>query len=969
MIEGIVVFWNGRYGFIDNDGGSSMFFHKSSIDKPGSVGLLSNVSFTTAVRKKGKHQGKLYADSVKKISSPVLSGFKRYAGKIIKWSRYNGLIESPQLEKKITLHATRKLFKSDIFTNGDVIVFSPVKDRKYSNRLFALFAYKLGREEDTAFLQELYGDSQILEVSEHLNKILEANRSRTIEEEFLLNVTKIGFIETLYDYRQLVSVIKEFQSNGFMPRLKHLRQYCPQKFQIQLWEEKVLNEFDRELLCDYFHRSSADAKRNLASNNFPISDRKIVYQFHFSQLKKDGKLNSLNNDVKTLLDLIVRNIETSDDEIAFEVIEYLKGILRPGEMVELWNKRYVANLPDQYIIDHFNVKELIKLDLKGPFITEKKHIIIGIYERYVLDYVQGSSSDDLFELIRNLLHLQKLSTSDYSRLITFLREKLGVDQKFIMLAFGLEELIEDEVIVESCFGAAEEFFKIKFLNGIEEEPNKWMSLKSNLKTYNVNLENLVHFACNYKWNTLLSPTEIEPPSDNYSFSFFHELRQYVLEKDQLRTIADAIYDSVEYCSVVHLRLWLYNYVDDDRFDYIGFRREYVKLTHKEKLRYRNRATVTQRIELEDFEMKEVKPCTSFSEVRPGLKIYDARLENLYFFKSYLVLRREDSSVTMRYKSEKASRGLNRVPLRSELNKIAFAIEVNVNNNEIIDISGLDDLFSRILTRNIEKVLGKVGSPAQGKLHPEDPSYTEDIKLKKQVVDYLNESYEENIPPLEVYEPKSDWRRLDSTSKIDDYELTRLYSFRSSNGIAIVWENIDFTHDRATYIFKCLKENHTSQISKIACAISGYTQFRSTLIKNDEAEELRIFKNDLGFIASIRKQRGKEGAFENWKSKLKSHIEAEPPELPSPDELELLENWDPPFEHPPRPERAGGYGNQSSSSRGYTRKPKSVDTNDIPYSDVSENGIQLDSDQPVRNKRRKKVLEALKEFNEFFNPIG
>ncbi len=44
--------------------------------------------------------------------------------------------------------------------------------------------------------------------------------------------------------------------------------------------------------------------------------------------------------------------------------------------------------------------------------------------------------------------------------------------------------------------------------------------------------------------------------------------------------------------------------------------------------------------------------------------------------------------------------------------------------------------------------------------------------------------------------------MDENSGIDSYEKTGLYSIEIGNEYTIIWENIDLTFDRATYVFKC-----------------------------------------------------------------------------------------------------------------------------------------------------------------------
>jgi hypothetical protein len=132
----------------------------------------------------------------------------------------------------------------------------------------------------------------------------------------------------------------------------------------------------------------------------------------------------------------------------------------------------------------------------------------------------------------------------------------------------------------------------------------------------------------------------------------------------------------------------------------------------------------------------------------------------------------------------------------------------------------------------------------------------------------------------------------------------LYTLDLPDDMAIICENIDFTLDRATYVFKTSKANYHSQIERIRNAIAMYAQFRSTLIhKSTVDENHEIFKNSFGFVKSIRKNRGRKEAFSNWKRNLLRALNMPTPILPSNEEIENLIDWSLEIYHAsPQPKR-------------------------------------------------------------------
>lgn len=297
------------------------------------------------------------------------------------------------------------------------------------------------------------------------------------------------------------------------------------------------------------------------------------------------------------------------------------------------------------------------------------------------------------------------------------------------------------------------------------------------------------------------------------------------------------------------------------------------------------------------ESAQVIPCTDYKILDDSNKQYNAFLYNIYFSNGKYMLRKEDGSYTETFNEQYSSSGLNRIPVNSEYNSVSFIFVVS-GNNLIVKVTGLSEMLLSFHTGQIEDSLGIVVDITD--LNIENISYAEDWKLRKEIIDYLNEAQYDMYKPIVVPEPKNYFRRLDEYSDIDWFELTMLFVIKTEDGFGIIWENIDLTEDRASYVFKSMSENLSEQLDKIADSIKTLAQFRSSLISNKEHEYdrkmLSLFKNNLGYTGTIRKKRGKNKPFGDWLNKIETLLSCAIPAIPSEAELIELKKWNPKIQH-------------------------------------------------------------------------
>ncbi len=965
---GNIIYWNPTfgYGFIEcQELSSNVFFHKSNCIYEG-LQLFDNVSFQTSIANSKKHKGKKVAIEINLIER---GNFKKYdlrIGTIQNWNGKFGFIDYPTDGKKIFLFHTR-LLNSKNLQNDDLVIFNPIVSTKDTTQLFAFFAYPISIEKDVRFLISQYDKYQIPVLKDYILSISNDNELPLLER-FELELMNLGLISTSGDYLNLVDLLKRHSKDfSFTAAYDLLSKYVSATYLIQLWESDIIKVYDIDKINEYFVRANANTKRVIIQK-VTETDKDVIIDSYFLYLKSLNKLESINNDLKTFLDIIYRNEETRTKSLYENVKQHLLSTLTPDELIDLWLHDYIDALSEGFVVDNFNIGDknsikllLLRKDENGK--PKYAELMSKIYEQYFMDIARGNL--DFEEEYPNLVKYLKIFEDEfedrYVEIIDILQKTLTTYQQFVLWVLGINIEFDAYSFVQQNIEVINHYYRLKFtlryLNEIENIDNQ-----SLLDLVYIDLIGLKDFAINYKWNEVIYLTNIIEREEIHSFlndviDYNSKCKKYF----DIFDLADAIYNSIEKYNEAHIRLWLYDYLTDKKYyNYVGFRAYFKKLSNKERSYFRNKTNEKDFDEIIEQEISEVKPCTDFEQNTEITKTYNALVENVYFSNGFIKLRLENRGYTEQFPQEYSSTGLNRIPARHYLNKIPF--KISVESNKIVEVKGLDALFTLIHTGEIEKALGTVIEGNER--NSQNYTYTEDWQLRKQVIDYLNVNQDKNIETTIVNEPKNMYRRLDEKSGIDNFEKTELFTIKNENKneYAIVWENIDLSEDRATYIFKCLKENHSVQIRKIADAIASLAQFRSTLSSAKDENELYIFKNNFGFITSIRKQRGKNKPFSNWLEKLENALIQQIPELPTAEELEELKNWTPNIPHTARINRSIHTNYKSSA----VIKEKDLAKTDIfTRQEQNNDDEQMKKTNKIHNDDKLLLLNTLKIFNQYF----
>jgi hypothetical protein len=884
--EGEIIFWNRKFGFIKIfNSDKCYYFNKKSLgNQYADVNLLDKVSFNIEEVREGVHIGKFNAAQLAFIEKGDFSEHQRTIGRMINWNGRYGFLESPQLDREVILFSTRLIKTKKKLNSGDYLILSPVKSSKNKDQLFAFFAYPLEDERDIAFLQEQKKLYQNNPVRETIINIVRSLDDRPVDIKFKTELAEL--VNTLKEnlFPSLKILIKQYKEEyKFTPSFSLLKEYLTDFYLVQLWEYGIIKGYDLETMITYFCNSSADTKRAII-NRFPLVDKLKILKYYFEHFIKNKISKKANNELKTFLGIVYRNQDTREIEIYKEAKQHIFSRLYPQELISLWIRGYIEDLPEKFVVDNFNFDDIKSIYERG---TNYAGIIKKILENYLLSFHGQTNFDVEYpKLIKYLNIYKEIFNTDFEKILKASFVQLENYQKFILWIFEPTFPFDGHSFFEDNWSDLDLYFLLKYL--IKED----VDFKADIINIanSITEDKIIEYVEINPWNEVIKPVNQDNQNEFFIkdvMAFTHKFKRNDIS---VKTICEIIYDAIPYYSVDHLRLWLYSYVKDNRFSYVGYRGKFKELTFDEMKLFRDRGDSKILAEIVEGEMQEVEPCLNYIQKGKDITIYKAHVENIYFMKGSLKLRRENSIYTNVYYEEFSSTGLNRIPKSSEYSTIQFTI--TVVKNDIKEIDGLDEFFSMIQSGLIQKALVVVGANHPSDHENKESSYVEDWNLRKNILSYLEEQQFSNYAPTIVNEPKKYYnsRRSDKNPLVDFSEKTILYTIQTPDGFGIVWENIDFTEDRSTYIFKATNETYLSQIKKIADAIVTYYHLRSTLISASEDENLDVFRHNLGFIAKINKQRGKNLSFDNWKGKLQNHLLRPIHKVPEIEQIQILQFW-------------------------------------------------------------------------------
>jgi hypothetical protein len=886
---GQIVYWNGHFGFIKPElGGDSVFFHKTAIDPNYEwVVLLDWVRYTHGLSKQLKHIGEPQAFNVSFLKNGDFNEFSspRTIGKLTRWNGKNGLIKSPEYEKPIVFYPTRlvKRTSSKIHIQEEnLFVLAPVKSSKNPSDLFAFFAYPLEAEWDASFLaskRNLWPEDTERQLSK-----LEATTLST-EEQFINKLNRLTKLSKRNEneYPEVVNLLNEFKRKGYHPPISLLDELLPEHTLIMLWENSIINGYVPQKAIQYFLKADAGTKRFII-HRFKSEDKKRALLEYFSLIQRKKQTRYLNNNLKTFLDILYRNEASADLQIYEEVKPHLLSNLSEKDLTELYLKGYLDDLPPDYLFLTDKIEDL-KSFLRGSY--KSKHLARQMLENYLVPFATMDSFKGEKKFIDFLwIYHEHFSSDAFSKIIKEITINFKKEDLFVLWLY----LPREDFDFDGHHYFANEwqiinpFFLLRYFLLFEKEVDK-----KHPSHALISQESLIHFGTTVNWSSLIEP--VHKYDEEYSFLWMVEeyIARYNRNDIAPNPISEAIFESMTKYNIHHVRMWIYGYTAQDHFSYVGYREIFRQLDKGEQNLFAEKAKPIIKKSLRLVEVEEVEPCINPTVLPNGKRRYIATAANFHFGEYQLRLRDENEAFTAAFPEPFSSPAYNRISKKSLFFQ-KFKFEVITKNGKILKISGLENFFLAFQVEKVKKILSST-DPKNTKMvsTPSRSSYVEDLLLRKKVIKYLIKNQTTDVPLEPVAEPQNWYRRLKNSTK-DKYEKAMLFTISSKEGYTIVWENIDFSDDRATYIFRSSKDNLPKQIQKIKSAIQTLGNFRSTLTRKDNDGMLKLFRNNYGFVKKIKKKRGKLWSFQDWHEKFIQASHLEVPALPTKEEDEMLEIW-------------------------------------------------------------------------------
>lgn len=954
---GEVVFFNGKYGFIRLADERTVFFPATAADTitRQRLRLLDQVSCEISTVTQGLHTGKLIAGRVQRLAAGEPARYQRVVGVLNHQNERSGRVHSPQLSKEVLLFYNRLLDRNAQLTNGELVVFNPVVSSKNAQELFAFFAYPLRQEQDIDFLREQLDASQLPGIQARLDQLQVKAPELSPAEKFAVGLRQLGPVQSLVKYQQLAELIQIAVRAGYQPDIARLRHVVTPVYQIMLWDNQLVADYLPEVMTDYFMRASADRKREIATRLTTAQRRPLLEQF-VQQLAPHGRrITRVNNSLKTCLDIIYRSAETRDAELYQQLVGLLE--VSPEDGRQLLAQGYIAHLPPSSVAPVDSQKPSAAWLQRHEAEKHPQRDLAAFYQEEML----GADTEDEAGQLRLALVgklLKEFCPEQAAAFFAFYWPRLSPKQQLILWTVEVgPELPNPEGIYAELGASLSVFFRLRYyLRQPAASPAE----------HEVAVAEVARFASFYYQHELveiireLTPKDAVLPSRPY-YRLLDELDELAGRWPGLWDMEEAalaIYQAIPPYQPAHIRLYLSDRVPSEIGDFYGYREPFRLLNTFEKQLLRQRFNRSGQAE-EVYKLKlEVTPCETY-ELSGAVYRYTAFLENIFFGTGSICLRMADGTFTIPYKgdavSEKADLGINRLPIDSIYSEVPITIWVE--GERIIRTENLAALFDLIQEEQIAFVFQK-RPPTDSDSSPQTEAYAEDWQLRSEVIHYLKEN---SLAEYEVTEPRNYFRRLDIESVADEYEKTSLFIIPTADGLGIVWENMDFSEDRSTYVFKARPEELEEQVARLKLAISSYALWRSALTSQQVGDNPRIFRNYFGFLARIRKRRGRNQSFDHWHERLQNMLARPVPLRPS------AEEWEQARHSPLSSGRVIPHSSRPPSHR-TPRKVKVIDVASLDTVDMEtfiRQPGQVSAPTSATTDPRNGLLATLRTFNNFF----
>lgn len=502
-------------------------------------------------------------------------------------------------------------------------------------------------------------------------------------------------------------------------------------------ENGVIDQLNFTSIKKYFLIAESKSKLKIIKR-LNYSERHKILSEYINILRQENKLNSINEDLKTLLIIIWRNEKTRDLKLFHIVKSELQENLAPKELIDLWLDKCIGKI-DRKVIDKY-----LKED--GASIIQD-----------VIDKAVPSTLNKYNPLIKRYQKLREESTKIKDEATTIQSKEVSIPLKVTSK--------EPQQSHSNDFEDLDVYHKVKYLLRYSQ------IIFENIDTliFSVTKNKLQSYIQTNPWSSEIIPIASEDEKHSQS-SFIHDIEMFnetFNQRISVNSLATTIFETIEPRTTVHhIRLWLQGYVDNSFFDYSGFSESYGQLTDEEKRLFNKKVNKTTRNKLLIQQKSNVIPCPIFEKLEDGTFLYTAHLDNIYFSTQQFQLCIADNKFTNPRPYKKVGSYLNGMSNNKSLNKID--IKITVEDSNITKVENLNQVISEV--HSVYKTEDLIIQEKDERIAKAPVYYPVDWNLAAQLNNYF---YSKQCDEYEIM-------FIDETKYSND-EKTALYTLKCDDG--------------------------------------------------------------------------------------------------------------------------------------------------------------------------------------------
>lgn len=793
-------------------------------------------------------------------------------GRLMSWNGMKGIIKSSKLQRMDTFLYYSRAVNAEVRIN-QLLVFKPVASKDPRSTYFAYFAYPIELEHvnNLLYIYERDGKHDYPELEPYIM----ANYHR----EWLMQNLKWAASD---NWTSAKKFWEEFELKYHKLDTQTIEQF-PNTFQIYAWEQHLTPYINPNLLLEYFQKSNREQKEFILQQLTDLQRHDVLEKYIHWFLENKRYLN-VHSDLKPFINLLKQYHKERLDEVNSTLI----ANLNQPEMLRLWLSGYMDNIPDTYALEY-----LLEYSSIGEMITflemaDKNEFNRNIYDRMDSSLVSmlkpSTKTERIICISFYLNHYYQKNTKNYvTDLLPIIKKTLTPEQLLILMAFQVHLDLDIKTLLSNTDLDLVYLIKLDILEKINLK-----LLLSDKKLEPGDVRNLFidHFS-KFPWGE-------QTGLDLADFLRSDYQKWYDSQTDSNYPTPEGI--AVELYLMLkpaynlqHLRLCLaFPEELGKEMDYYHFRSAFNELSRVEKKRMRDVLLAKNEKENATREKEFVHPCIDFKKIDENIFEYHATIINLYFEEKQCSLRLDAETYSDPYSNDSLRASFNKIGSKSK--EANIPLHILVENNEITEIQGLDEMIDSIYREELTGTL--TNHVPTIPIERGEISYAQDYSLKDQVLQYLEEQQIKNESPVLLFEydkQEGRYKNEESLSKfVRGRNLSKLFTIPCGDHLAIVWENIDIDKSAATFVFKTTPERHYEQISRLKTAVSSYGNLRSYLkytFKDDPERQFKLDKQSewhlyLGYVGNLLKPRGEKNAFAFWKEKLESILSTRCPDIES-----------------------------------------------------------------------------------------